>query len=116
MQQLGVNSSAMLIDEICVTLDRVVTGFNARIEALEADTGLTIFHGIDEDRTYPEGALASIGGAGLMIHEAGKWRPVVNGIKAVRFEGETFVVERSDGTVQRSPIKKAQAKPGKVAA
>ncbi|SMQ61953.1 hypothetical protein SAMN06295905_0595 [Devosia lucknowensis] len=115
--QLDENSSAMLIDHITDTLETMATDFNDRLADLEALAGVKVLEGFDEDQTnYRVGQLCTVGGGSLLQWTAEKkWRPVVNGIEKVWFEGDTLMIERWDGTIQKSQIKKAtRAKPVKV--
>lgn len=116
--QLDDNTSELLIEELVTMLERVITKFDNRVEAMEAWTGVEILRDMDPDRTdYRKGTLASIGGGGLQQWTGSEWRTVVNGMESVKIEGETLIVERSDGRVDRSPIKKAaRSKSVKVAA
>ncbi|OEO30900.1 hypothetical protein VW23_001245 [Devosia insulae DS-56] len=110
--------SDMIVEEIVSTLEKVIGQIGRRLDALEAETGVEIVRDMDPDRTdYRKGTLASIGGGGLQQWTGTSWHTVLNGVESVKVEGDTLVVERSDGTVQRSAIKKtARSKPVKVAA
>lgn len=106
--QLDDNTSELLIEELVTMLERVITKFDNRVEAMEAWTGVEILRDMDPDRTdYRKGTLASIGGGGLQQWTGSEWRTVVNGVESVKIEADTLIVERSDGTVDRSPIRKA---------
>lgn len=110
--------SEMLIEEVVASLEKIVGGINSRLDALEAETGVEILNGYDEDRNdYRHNQLAKIGGGGVAQWNAQKkeWRVIVNTVESVKIEGETLVIEKSDGTISKSAIiKTTRAKPVKV--
>lgn len=113
----GKSRDEFIIEKLVETLEDVVSEINSRLDVLEAETGLEIVKDMDPERNYPKGTLANVGGAGLKLWTGSQWRTVMNGVESVKVEGDTLIVERSDGTIEKSAIKKtARTKPVKVAA
>lgn len=109
-----------ILEKLVETLEDVVSEINSRLDVLETETGIQILNGFDPDRTdYRKGQLAANGGGSLWQFtgpETG-WRTVMNGVESVKVEGDMLTVERSDGTIEKSAIKKtARTRPVKVAA
>lgn len=106
-----------IVDKLVELLEDVVGEINSRLDVLESETGLEIVKDMDPERAYPKGTLANVGGAGLKLWTGSQWRTVMNGVESVKVDGDTLIVERSDGTIEKSVIKNAaRAKPVKVRA
>lgn len=104
----------VVMDEVIKVVERLASDFDERLSAFEQVAGVQVARltDDDEDRTdFQHNQLAALGGAGLAQWD-GKtktWRVVVNGVEAVAIEGDELVVERSDGSVDRTPITRKAA-------
>jgi hypothetical protein len=109
-------TSMMITEELVSSLEKVISKIEKSFDDLKAETGVQIINGIDPDRTdYRKNQLASVGGGGLMQWTGTRWRTVLNGVEAVKIEGDSLIVERSNGVIEKSQIKKAtRTKPVKV--
>lgn len=106
----------LIIEEVVKELERIITQIDARLEALENETGVHILNGYDEDRTdYPHNTLAKTGGGALQQYDAESktWRVVVNTIESVdivQADGTAMLrLEKSDGTIVERLIPYAKA-------
>ncbi|MHA6690312.1 hypothetical protein [Devosia sp. A449] len=111
-------TSMMITEELVSSLEKVISKIEKSFDDLRAETGVQIINGFDPDRTgYRKGQLASNGGGSLWQFtgpETG-WRTITNGVESVKIEGDWLVVERSNGVIEKSQIKKTtRAKTVKV--
>lgn len=96
-----------LIEEVVSTVETVISDMSKRISALEAETGVEILRDFDEDKTdWRHNQLAVVGGGGLKQWNARTktWRVVTNGVEAVTYDNGFICVERTDGTIEKTPL------------